>query len=184
MSVSRCLTLPTQPLPTGPRCHPAPLVSRRAHVARAPPPSTVVWQRHRPRPLVGGRCQPPEPSPTAPGPPLSFPFPASMWHPNPNPPASLFSPLLRARARSKATDHRPVPLFTPLLYTRAQAHRCLSRPPLTRSTDHGRQDHCGPRHVSERSHPPPPHGETRQSATISLFGAALTSPVLPRSSRS
>jgi hypothetical protein len=32
--------------------------------------------------------------------------------------------------------------------------------------------------------PPSPHGETRLSATIALFGAALTSLILPRISRS
>jgi hypothetical protein len=87
----------TQLLPTGPRCRSAPLVSRRNRVARAPLPSTVARQCRCPRPPVEGRCQPPEPSPTVPGPPPPsfFPIPALHAAPTLGPLASLF-PLCRA----------------------------------------------------------------------------------------
>jgi hypothetical protein len=60
-------------------------------------------------------------------------------------------------------------------------------PTATRAASHPhwRLSHRGPRRISDRHHCRPPQlGETHLSSTISLFGAALTSLVLPRSSRS
>jgi hypothetical protein len=51
------------------------------------------------------------------------PAPCHVASSPPDPPASLFSPLSHARARSKAVGRRLVPLSAPILLTRAQARR-------------------------------------------------------------
>jgi hypothetical protein len=61
----------TLSLLTGRRGRPVPPIHcARPRHAR---PAAVAWQRRRPRPPAGGRCQPPRPFFAAPGPPLSLP---------------------------------------------------------------------------------------------------------------
>jgi hypothetical protein len=109
----------TQPLPTGPCCHPAPLVSHRTRVTRAPPPSTVTRQHRRLRPPAGGRRQLPEPFPYRTKASSSFPFPPSTQRPPPDPlpPTFLFcrAPERVQKASVAVPLSSPLRSFTPML---------------------------------------------------------------------
>jgi hypothetical protein len=87
------------PLSSGPTCQP----SR---------PSTVTWQRRRPRPPARGRCWPPQPFPHRAWAPSSFPFLPSMWRP-PSDPLPPSFPLYHAPERVQKAS-AAVPLSSPL----------------------------------------------------------------------
>jgi hypothetical protein len=123
VSVSRRATSPssTQSLPTRPRCRPVPPVSRsrpRSLMPCCPPLPCGNAAAHTRRPGAdAGRPSHP--------PPCWGPFFLSCSRPSrgdhPRTPTSLFSPLPRAWARSKAAGRRPVPLSALLLLAHAQA---------------------------------------------------------------
>jgi hypothetical protein len=123
-----CLALPHPAtahralLSPGPTCQPP--------RARHPRPTALHCHAAAPPPAPASRG----PTPAARAIPLPhqsllfFPVPTLHTAPTPGPPASHFSLLPRARARSKGVSRRPALLSAPLLHTHAQAHRHLPRP--------------------------------------------------------
>jgi hypothetical protein len=112
-----------------------------------------------------------------PSPPLSAPSPTPTWHradPHPSP----SSPRLCSK-ESHPTPPRSPLFFSPLLsFSHGQAS-----PPHVRASDRATVTLLGTFPTATIAIFPL-HGETRKSAAISLFGAALTSLVLPCSSQS
>jgi hypothetical protein len=84
----------------------------------------------------------------------------------------------------------PTPPLPPLQKAPAHGHGHVSgarSPPFPASHPRRRPSHRGPHRLPITAvtvSPPHHHSENRLSTTLALFGAALTSPVLPRSSRS
>jgi hypothetical protein len=151
-----------------------------------PPPGTVaVAHRSAPFPLhysasraawprcgraVVGRCRAARAVPHRSG--LRPPLSALFTPPRGTAPGTPTSPQSRPPLLQKESAMAPHSLLlAPLALLRPRPSEHASRP----SRRPSRPD---PQCVSN------PHGETRQSATISLFGVALTSLVLPHSSRS
>jgi hypothetical protein len=95
-------------------------------------------------------------------------------------------PLPRPASAQKraARRHRALLSFSIPRSTPPQAREHHTPLPFPASHPCRRLSRCGPRRVSDRCRPPPPHGETRQSTSISLFGTALTSLIGPHSSGS
>jgi hypothetical protein len=162
-----------------------PPVSRCAHVAHAC--RLPCSQRaHHARATCAARCCPSGPEPPHPcrassrgaaplPPPLSAPSPTPTRH-RVDPHPSHASSRLCSKGSHPTPPHSPL-FFSPSL---SSAHGQASRLSSTPATEPPRPS---PAHF--RPPPsPPPHGETHQSTTISNFGAALTSLVLPHSSRS
>jgi hypothetical protein len=177
----RCLA-PNSPvrtplLATGPH-----LSAAEPRVARAPPPSLF-----RSAPDAPARCAPPTAVRVAQShrvravsvhvaePLLRFPL-----HAAPNPPGPPPLPCLPRLCFKRRRSRRARALFSPPSLSSIHSH---ATPPLV---------HTGDRAAvvliifltAAVAVSPPPHGETRLSTTIALFGAALTSLVLPCSSKS
>jgi hypothetical protein len=155
----------TLSLLTGRRGHPVPPIHcARPRHAR---PAAVAWQRRRPRPPAGGRCQPPRPFFAAPGPPLSLPCSAPhvarLPAPHPfkkvlPPSAGFFSP---APCFLLLSDAAPA---VPSL-TSTSSYRTAPRTPPPRWS-HPQME----RHRAGRS--PPPH--SRPTTSVSSASALLT----------
>jgi hypothetical protein len=157
----------TQPLPTGPRCRPAPPVSYSRRVNRAPPPLHCRAAALPPAPAGWGPMPPPSELPHRARGPLSlprFPFPCLP--------------------RLHFKRHRPPrPRSPPPTATRA-IHAPLFSLPLIHAGDRAAAVFIAFQTTVIAVSPPLPPGETRLSATIALTGVAHTSLILPRSSRS
>jgi hypothetical protein len=124
------------------------------------------------------RCRTPPPS-----------LPHFLLHAAPHPEPLPLACLPRVRFKMSRPPRRT--LFSPpsLSSAHGHGHTSVTRSPhFPNSRPHRRSSRRCPHRISDRRRhrfsPSPSQGETRLSTTISLFGAALTSLILPRSSRS